>query len=528
MNILIVDDEARAIQAVRMGVDLEALGFDGVYTASNRAQAIECLTAHSIDVLLCDIEMPMGTGLELLEWVNQNQSDLCCIFMTCHAEFSYAQQAMRLGSFDYVLKPLDFENLGKILQKARHVVMERRHLKDVNSYWLDSRKAAGRQFWKDFFVGDIAANPESITLYWQKQHIDFPLDDPFLPLLISVKRWEKPLGAEDRKLFLYALRNMTDELFELPGTTREVVPFSKDMVLVVLCLKQGYSHEQLTGLLEDACHKLAAAAQQYLSAVIHCYIGEAQDICQVPQQLEMLQTIDFNNVVLGQDVLVLNEYKHMKLDYSNQHSKGWAQLLAHREYARLRGDIQATLNQQVAQGTIDRAGLQSLARDFYYMLYDYTTKHHFFLDEVLKDGPARKLIEAHERSVEDFCAWADHILTILEQHDREGAGAQSPTQRVRQYVEDNIDKELPMDDVAAHVQLNPDYLNRIFKRETGVAISQYVVQQKIERAKWLLQNTTQPIGEIAAAVGYYNYSSFNRNFGKVTGMSPQEFKNSVS
>ncbi len=524
MNILIVDDEARAIQAVQSGVNLEALGFAGVFTASNKAQAIECLNANAIDILLCDIEMPMGSGLELLEWVNENKGELCCIFMTCYAEFSYAQQAMHLGGFDYVLKPLDFGSLTGILRKARLVVIERRNQKDADSY---NRKVAGRQFWKDFFVGDIAANRESIRQYWQQQHIDFPLDGLFLPLLVSVKRWTRPVSAEDRKLFLYALRNIADELFELPGTAREVVPFSKDVALVVLTLQAEAPEEALAGLLMDACHRLTGAAETYLRAVVHCTIGKAQEICRIPEQIELLQTIDFNNVVMKRDVLSLNTYQHLKQAYSNEHSRAWAQLLALREYGKVREDIRSTLAGRVASGTIDRHFLGGLARDFDYMLYDYTTKNHFFLDEMTKDDVSRKLLEVSGESVEDFEACVNYVLERLEFHGRGSAGQRSPVQRVKQYVADGIDRELPMDDIAAHAQLNPDYLNRIFKKETGVAISQYVVQQKIEKAKWLLRHTGQPIGEIAAAVGYYNYSSFNRNFGKITGMSPQEYKKSV-
>ncbi|MNC32217.1 Melibiose operon regulatory protein [compost metagenome] len=81
-----------------------------------------------------------------------------------------------------------------------------------------------------------------------------------------------------------------------------------------------------------------------------------------------------------------------------------------------------------------------------------------------------------------------------------------------------------MEGIAQNVHLNADYLTRIFKKEEGISISKYIINRKIERAKNLLADTNKSIGEIAAMVGYYNYSSFNRVFTKEVSMSPQEYK----
>ena len=124
MELLIVDDEETALQAVLKNVKWEELPFKRVYTATNITSAKAELENEKIRIVLCDIEMPMGSGLDLLEWMNQNRSDVLCIFMTCHAEFSYAQKAIQLGSVDYILKPLDFGNLTDTLKKTAERVKE--------------------------------------------------------------------------------------------------------------------------------------------------------------------------------------------------------------------------------------------------------------------------------------------------------------------------------------------------------------------------------------------------------------------
>ena len=118
MKILIVDDEIYAVEAIREMIDWQTLGIDEVLTAYSMRQAQKQLSEKSVDILLCDIEMPQGTGLELVSWTREQNMQLVTVFLTSHANFSYANQAIRLETFDYILKPADPEELTGVLAKA--------------------------------------------------------------------------------------------------------------------------------------------------------------------------------------------------------------------------------------------------------------------------------------------------------------------------------------------------------------------------------------------------------------------------
>ena len=107
MNILLVDDEIYAVEAIREMVDWNALDISEVSVAYSMRQAQRVLEEKSVDILLSDIEMPRGSGLELLAWIREKGLPVVSIFLTSHANFSYANQAIRLDTFDYVLKPVD-------------------------------------------------------------------------------------------------------------------------------------------------------------------------------------------------------------------------------------------------------------------------------------------------------------------------------------------------------------------------------------------------------------------------------------
>ena len=126
MKLLIVDDEYIAVEGVMNGVNWDSLGFEQVYQAYSYSDAIQVFQKSYVEVLVCDIEMPDGTGLELVEWVNAHSPETQCI-ISCHDEFEYARQALSLRCLDYVLKPVRYPTLTAILKKAMETVEERRH-----------------------------------------------------------------------------------------------------------------------------------------------------------------------------------------------------------------------------------------------------------------------------------------------------------------------------------------------------------------------------------------------------------------
>ena len=118
MKVIIVDDEIYAVTALVNRMDWTALGFDPPLTAHSMAQAQSLFQSSPADLMLCDIEMPQGSGLELFEWVKSYYPRTECIFVTCHDEYSYLRSAMQLGSCDYVLKPVDYAELTKAVSEV--------------------------------------------------------------------------------------------------------------------------------------------------------------------------------------------------------------------------------------------------------------------------------------------------------------------------------------------------------------------------------------------------------------------------
>lgn len=126
MNLLIVNDEKGTTDTMKREIEWSKYGITNVYTAYNTEEGKLCIEDNLIDILLCDIEMPGENGLALLRWVRENKKDIECIFLTCHAKFDYAQEAISLGCQDYILIPAKYENIAKTVEKVVQRVQKQR------------------------------------------------------------------------------------------------------------------------------------------------------------------------------------------------------------------------------------------------------------------------------------------------------------------------------------------------------------------------------------------------------------------
>ena len=115
-HILIVDDEPRTTDALVKNVNWEGCKVDRIYRATNMEAAIHTIATEEIHAMVCDIEMPNGTGLELLEKLREDGCKIPCIFATCHSEFDYMRKAIQLNCQDYILKPIMYDEFEEVLK----------------------------------------------------------------------------------------------------------------------------------------------------------------------------------------------------------------------------------------------------------------------------------------------------------------------------------------------------------------------------------------------------------------------------
>lgn len=215
MNVLIVDDQQAIVDSLKNGIHWENLPVQQVYTATSAKEAKLILLNFQVDVLVSDIEMPEEDGISLCSWAKEKFPDLECIFLTSHADFKYAKEAISLGGFDYILQPVRYvevenvllrvwdkirqrKKLRRIVDNQKQVLIQRNTILDAMFSKLSSGKLQDANQIFIHFKELIAAEYEECVIY---------------PALIWVTKWKRLTNSWDENLMRLTLSNILGELF---------------------------------------------------------------------------------------------------------------------------------------------------------------------------------------------------------------------------------------------------------------------------------------------------------------------------
>ena len=173
MKLLMVNDAVLELHTMEREIPWETYGIDEVYTAESAAQAREILSSRSVDVLLCDIEMPGEDGISLIRWIREKEYDIECILLTCHSDFAYAKEAISLGCKEYIVLPAPYDEIGKNVRKVvmhRQNVRKEKELTEYGRNWIEQQKEElGKQTGQ---VPSVKETVEKCAAYIQKHLSD--------------------------------------------------------------------------------------------------------------------------------------------------------------------------------------------------------------------------------------------------------------------------------------------------------------------------------------------------------------------
>ncbi|MCD1259957.1 response regulator [Paenibacillus athensensis] len=529
-NLLVVDDEKFAVKGITMGIDWSDVAFGHIYEAMDVQEAKQLLGAHKIDVMVSDIEMPGANGLELQEWVRVNSPHTETIFLTGHANFEYAQQAIRLGSFDYMLKPVDHDRLKDIVKQALDKIRAEEEqssftetYKTYYSHWVSQLPILVERFWQDLLSGRIPMTSERLQRGLQLYDIPLRTDSWVLPILISVEHWKEELNARDEEIMEYAVRKAAAEIILDEQMGSVIQENGSSLALVYM----DESDESALHKLKQKCQAYIQACNSYFQCSLSCYIGEAGPLQRLTETVGDLFTRERSNVTKSNCVLTGADADEAS-GGSQSITPSFADWIVLLEAGK-KQELLLRAQESITRMQAAEVGPESVEGFYYGLLH---TVYHVFHKKGL---PVHELLAPQDlqdytgatRSVNQLKNWAIRVLSsscdYISSHQK---GVSAVIGRVRAYVDEHLQEELSREEIAASVYLNPAYLSRLFKKETGLSISEYILKIRMEQAKKLLAESNDKISYVAEKIGYSHFSFFAKMFKKYTGFSPQEYRKS--
>lgn len=525
-NLLVVDDEEIAVRGIVDGVDWSDLPIGEIMSASDAEEAKRYFQQHKIHLLLSDIDMPNQNGIELLEWVRAHSPETETIFLSGHADFSYARQALQLDSFDYLLKPIDHRHikatLGKAIEKIKQEELQKQFHQAYEHYieqWNNQLPVLTERFWQDVLNLRIPLGAAQLERAYSLYQIPLQPGETVQLILISVEHWDQPLSTRDEEIMTYAIKNAGEELIfsELNGRIVQ----EAGGVLYAVVYPSTYRTKEM---LDTHCKQLIQMCKTYLHCEISCYISEAVEVPELNHAMQRLSAIERHYLSKGGTVIWQSEHRDsFAPNVYEPQLQSLGLLLEAGKKEELVRRLEAALR-RIEQTHVDPLVLEGYYHGLVYTVYETLMKKSIALRDVYQEEEWR-IPGSVVKSLQRFREWAVPFVTRTVDYLNEHHRTVSPfVQKAIAYIEEHVAEELSREDIAAHVYLNAAYLSRLFKKETGQSLTDYITELRISKVKPLLASTNEKISDIAVSVGFCNFSHFTKVFKKMTGMTPNEYR----
>lgn len=470
-RVIIADDEPWIVYSLVHSIDWEALGFTICATAENGPQALENCLSLQPDVLFSDIRMPGLDGLELLEKLRKELPDIEVVFISGYAEFSYAQQAVRHGAADYLIKQVSAKQLTDTLVRLKERLEQKAGstLNDIYFALLDEDDTLSVAEWAKYcahyrsyphfrFITFSAKELEEV--YWMKEC----WTPEFGQLLLRTGRnkYSALVGYSSEDGYLNWIARLTEKNTGHIGISKEV--------------SENYPFTSL--------HRQADIAF-------------------------------YTAMMAGTD---------SALTYSREYPYGSEQQIT--EYIRLfeedlkNNDINMCAPLLMQIGLLCKGLMLDRAADIFNQLLGLFKRYRPLDADALEACSCRRLATEFPSIEAAFDFLKQNLQTSENSNLTEFLG-----QNILQYIDAHYTEDLRLPDLAARYHFSPSYFSTLFKKHTGTTLTRYVTAKRIALAKSLLNESDISIQEVVERIGYNDYFQFIKVFKREVGITPGHYRN---
>ncbi|HEY4392271.1 MAG TPA: response regulator transcription factor [Paenibacillus sp.] len=511
-KVLIVDDEPKQREGLRMFIEWELYGFSVVDTASNGEEALEKYQIHSPELVIADIRMPGMDGLQLIQRLREEDPQLHILILSGYADFEYAKIAIANRTDGYLLKPVDEDELIQYLHSIRQVMDEAKKA----SKWQDVSK----EWTREAFIQSIlsgAMDHDEFTLHEQANRLDL-LWKKYQVLLVVSAQNEKNDTNE-----LNILRRKLNTRFEECG--RGYV-FSHHGYVGVL-LKEPLLEVEY----DDVYQELQGSDGAEITIVLGDRVQELRDIPHsYTSALELIKLqffFDRGRLLSGE--LLSKIRSHAAEAATGSQEKSSDSVEEHLYYAMESGNFDA-VKQWIAEFGhtlirlhLSEAEIKQRFVELLTLIYGRELKQRPELQNQCK-GYCDQVADIYRvRTIGEMFKQAESLLQSIALSSGEDTGKHREVRIMLDLIHRNFRDNLKLETLSGVFNYNSAYLGKLFKNETGEYFNTYLDKVRIENAKGYLEEGLK-VYQVAEKVGYTNVDYFHAKFRKYVGTSPSAYR----
>ena len=497
-KVLIVDDDFLVRTYLKQMIDWEEHGFYIIGDAKNGREALEILQRDGADILIADVSMPIMDGIELTRNVKKFSPRTHILILSCHDDFVYVKEAMKLGIDDYLLKnDLSEETLLDALKKISFDAEENT---EIERLALIGRKKLREDFFKAFDAGEtdklekLAADAEINS---QVQAAAF---------MIIPRAWyerEKFLADTERENFLAAFAEMT------LNTCRNFLG-EKILPLIFVSERAGFFHWGLIveGGTREIAERLQNFSKLYFNLELKIFLSPPKkNLVELSLAWQKIYDARANSFYSDEKIFDAEELPPLEKKISAAPKTSGRELIEALNF--IDEDFSAALKifrEKLLEAKLHPKILAAFVAELF--------------------AESEKNLLPRPSQAENFSEWFARLEKFLnELRDRQGKDFLHPAIRLAlKYIEAHCREEISQTDVADAVHLNPSYFSTLFKKFLGKGFSDYLTEIRIAHVKERLSTTSEKIKAIAETEGFSDYQYFVKIFKRLTGLTPSQYR----
>lgn len=516
-KVLIVDDELYVRKGIINLIDWTSLSFQICAEAENGQEALELIEKLTPDLVLVDIRMPICDGLELIKRVRETlQYQPEFIVISGYHDFKYAQQALRFNVSDYILKPVDEQELVKALTKTATQLMEKGLLSLTHDKPLDNSLL-------DTLVNGVK---NEVALTQISQQLQLPIEQPYRYIVIECHD-QAYVDSNQTQSIVHILQeqaNRTESLNKLKFHLLHdhfIGCIVQEDVLANLKIKE-----------DELWRYLRTWFESHVQGELTLYIGEkVSSLVALSQSYKhSFETMNHKFADYEKGYIVYEHIHNKSMYYFDLPNELYAKLLLLIEEGQLEDTATLTefiFNKFKEERYAPSAVQNALTRMTISII---NTIRQMNGDEnnikELQTALAWQKVFTHPNHIKSFFK-RFFELSALYISELRGASAKGSIDKVKQYIDAHYTENINLKSIAAKFYMNSVYLGQLFRKNYGTYFNDYLLTLRIDFAKKLLRTTDLRMYEIAEQVGFQNADYFVTQFEKKEGITPTDYRNQL-
>lgn len=526
-RIMIIDDDRSIREHLKEIIPWESLDLKLAAEASEGEEAMAAFMQEEPHIVITDINIPLIDGMELARRFLEKEGDTQIILITGYGSLDYAREAIKAGTVDFLLKPLETEELIYALEKAigniERKTEEMAKLKGMEEILRENLPLLQERYILELLEG-AEETEEEIILHLKK--LNFEIRGNFFQLGVLVPDFGK-MKVTDKEVFQFALQNMISEMGGEYGAQCRVFwkSFSEGIVFVQLRERDAQIAEKMLMRVRD---KLQTYSRYDFQVGIGSIVEGLKELGRSGQGA--LQALDYssiygrNHVTAIDNILVLEEQEPIRLEKEAAEVVRFANTAGMTDFRRAVGNYMNRL-MIAAKGSFS-----CIQKECIKLLSEILTalpEIRWDMESCFEEDPYLTLLRCRE-PLEIQALLLEVCGRMQEYRDRQSRKkGKRVIEKARQYIREHYREEhLNLSAVSQAIGLSTVYFCSLFKEETGVTFVEYLNSVRVEQAKALLKEGNMKIYQIALEVGYSNPPYFYEVFKKLTGKRPREYAES--